>query len=251
MSATSKRASRISTPPFHRDAPRSVFAHLYGAVVAAVLAATRLCAAAHRAQRRWCGNDPRSRHRRSDDPERAGCDGRCAWSWASCARPAAPAATARTRVPSHRRLRWRIHSHVLGHVPPNAVRALSTGHASGDVHAPTVVRAPSAGATSSVVTKATAGDEPPYILSARVTPSTVSSGTTVSAWLSTTHGVVAVTAYAGGSSLALHRIAAGQFAVATTLPPLPPYVSGIFPVTFVARDARGRTTQTAVNVSVR
>ena len=99
--------------------------------------------------------------------------------------------------------------------------------------------------------KPAAVDAPPFILSARVTPSTVRSGTTVSAWLNTTPGVVAVTAYAAGSSLVLHRIAAGQFAVATTLPPLPPYVSGVFPVTFVARDARGRSTQAAVNVTVR
>jgi hypothetical protein len=91
----------------------------------------------------------------------------------------------------------------------------------------------------------------PQILSASVSPVVVRPGTVVHATVRTTRGVVAVVAHAGGVALAVPRIAPGLFAGSTTIPPLPPFVHGNYLVTFVARDARGASTQSAVGVSVR
>ena len=79
----------------------------------------------------------------------------------------------------------------------------------------------------------------------------VGSGTVVHAVVRTTPGVVSVIAFAGGASLPVPRVADGRFEGSTTLPPLPPFVHGSYGVTFVARDARGLTTQSAVGVRVR
>jgi hypothetical protein len=91
----------------------------------------------------------------------------------------------------------------------------------------------------------------PQILGASVSPTVVGSGSTVSAVVRTTPGVVSVVAYAGGTSMAVPRVGSGRFAGSTTLPPLPSFAHGSYAVTFVARDARGRTTQSAVGVTVR
>ncbi|HEX3463905.1 MAG TPA: hypothetical protein VHS78_07660 [Candidatus Elarobacter sp.] len=91
----------------------------------------------------------------------------------------------------------------------------------------------------------------PQILGASVSPTVVRSGTTVSATVRTTPGVVSVVAVAGGASMAVPRVGPGLFAGSTTLPPLPPFAHGSYAVTFVARDARGATTQSAVGVTVR
>jgi hypothetical protein len=95
-----------------------------------------------------------------------------------------------------------------------------------------------------------AADPRPYILSASVSPAVVSSGTTVSADVRTTAGVASVVAYAGGTSMAVPRVGIGRFAGSTTLPDLPSFVHGVFPVTFVAHDRSGRSTQTAISVTV-
>jgi hypothetical protein len=92
---------------------------------------------------------------------------------------------------------------------------------------------------------------PPEILGASVSPSVVRSGTVVRATVRTTAGVVSVVAHAGGVAIAVPRVGPGLFAGSTTIPPLPPFVHGSYPVTFVARDARGASTQSAVGVSVR
>ncbi len=92
---------------------------------------------------------------------------------------------------------------------------------------------------------------PPQILSAVVTPAVVGSGSVVSARVRTTPGVVSVVAHAAGSSIGVPRVGMGLFAGSTTLPPLPPFARGTYPVTFVARDSRGLTTQSAVSVRVR
>jgi hypothetical protein len=91
----------------------------------------------------------------------------------------------------------------------------------------------------------------PQILGASVSPAVVRSGTVVSATVRTTPGVVAVVAHAGGVAIPVPRVGPGLFAGSTTIPPLPPFVHGSYPVTFVARDARGASTQSAVGVSVR
>jgi hypothetical protein len=91
----------------------------------------------------------------------------------------------------------------------------------------------------------------PQILGASVSPSVVRSGTVVHATVRTTRGVVTVVAHAGGVAIAVPQIGPGLFAGSTTIPPLPPFVHGSYPVTFVARDARGASTQSAVGVSVR
>ena len=49
----------------------------------------------------------------------------------------------------------------------------------------------------------------------------------------------------------VQQVGPGRFAGSTTIPPLPPFVHRSYPVTFVARDARGTSTQSAVGVSVR
>jgi hypothetical protein len=91
----------------------------------------------------------------------------------------------------------------------------------------------------------------PQILGATVSPSVVRSGTVVHATVRTTAGVVAVVAHAGGAAIGVPRIAPGLFSGSTTIPPLPSFVHGSYPVTFVARDARGASTQSAVGVTVR
>jgi hypothetical protein len=91
----------------------------------------------------------------------------------------------------------------------------------------------------------------PQILGASVSPTVVGSGSTVSATVRTTPGVVSVVAYAGGTSMAVPRVGPGLFEGSTTLPPLPPFAHGSYAVTFVARDAGGRSTQSAVGVTVR
>ena len=91
----------------------------------------------------------------------------------------------------------------------------------------------------------------PQILSASVSPAVVGSGSVVSARVRTTLGVVSVVAHAAGTSMAVPRVGPGLFAGSTTLPPLPPFAHGSYAVTFVARDGRGLTTQSAVGVSVR
>ena len=67
----------------------------------------------------------------------------------------------------------------------------------------------------------------------------------------TTPGVVSVMAFAGGLSLPVPRVGPGCSAGSTTLPLLPPFARGSYPVTFVAHDARGACTQSAVSVTVR
>ena len=91
----------------------------------------------------------------------------------------------------------------------------------------------------------------PQILAASVSPSLVGSGSVVSARVRTTLGVVSVVAHAAGTSMPVPRVGPGLFAGSTTLPLLPPFARGSWAVTFVARDARGATTQSAVGVSVR
>jgi hypothetical protein len=91
----------------------------------------------------------------------------------------------------------------------------------------------------------------PQILGASVSPSVVRSGSVVHAVVHTTPGVVSVTAFAAGTSIAVPRVGTGLFAGSTTLPPLPPFAHGSYPVTFVAHDARGASTQSAVSVTVR
>ena len=92
---------------------------------------------------------------------------------------------------------------------------------------------------------------PPQILSAGVQPAVVGSGSVVSAVVRTTPGVVSVVAAAAGVSVPVPKVGAGLFEGSTTLPSLPPFASGRYAVTFIARDARGRTTQSAVGVTVR
>jgi hypothetical protein len=91
----------------------------------------------------------------------------------------------------------------------------------------------------------------PQILGASVSPAVVGSGSVVSATVTTTPGVVSVTAFAGGTSMPVPRVGPGLFRGSTTLPPLPPFAHGSYAVTFVARDARGLSTQSAVGVTVR
>ncbi len=91
----------------------------------------------------------------------------------------------------------------------------------------------------------------PQILAASVSPSVVGSGFVVRAVVSTTPDVVSVVAHAGGTAIAVPRVGPGRFAGSTTLPPLPPFARGGYAVTFVASDARGVTTQSAVGVTVR
>jgi hypothetical protein len=91
----------------------------------------------------------------------------------------------------------------------------------------------------------------PQILVASVSPMVVGSGSVVSARVRTTLGVVSVVVHAAGASLAVPRVGPGLFAGSTTLPPLPPFAHGTYAVTFVARDGRGATTQSAVGVRVR
>lgn len=91
----------------------------------------------------------------------------------------------------------------------------------------------------------------PQILGASVSPTVVGSGTVVHAVVRTTPGVVSVFAFAGGTSLPVPRVGPGLFEGSTTLPPLPPFARGTYAVTFVAHDASGRSTQSAVGVSVR
>jgi hypothetical protein len=91
----------------------------------------------------------------------------------------------------------------------------------------------------------------PAILGASVSPTVVHSGSVVGATVTTTPDVVSVTAFAGGTSLAVPRVGPGLFRGSTTLPPLPPFAHGGYAVTFVARDAHGATTQMAVGVTVR
>jgi hypothetical protein len=91
----------------------------------------------------------------------------------------------------------------------------------------------------------------PLILGASVSPAVVRSGTLVRATVRTTAGVVSVVAHAGGVALDVPRVGPGLFAGSTTIPALPPFVRGSYPVTFVARDARGASTQSAVGVTVR
>ncbi len=91
----------------------------------------------------------------------------------------------------------------------------------------------------------------PEILSASVSPSVVGSGTVVSATVRTTPGVVSVVAIAAGVSVTVPRVGNGLFAGSTTIPTLPSFAHGSYAVTFVARDARGAKTQSAVGVRVR
>jgi hypothetical protein len=62
---------------------------------------------------------------------------------------------------------------------------------------------------------------------------------------------VSVVASAGGVSMAVPRVGPGVFEGSTTIPSLPPFARGSYAVTFIARDARGARTQTAVGVLVR
>jgi hypothetical protein len=153
----------------------------------------------------------------------------CAFAIAGCAahttRGNAPAAASHTPT-TQRAQRSAV---VLPHATPRASTAARTAH---------------------IVLPAAATDPRPYILSANVSPAVVRSGTTVSAVVRTTPGVASVVAYAAGTSLPVPREGAGLFAGSTTLPELPAFVHGVFPVTFVARDRHGRTTQTAVSVRV-
>jgi hypothetical protein len=92
----------------------------------------------------------------------------------------------------------------------------------------------------------------PQILSIRLDPSEVSAGSTVRAYVRTTTQVVAVNAIAAGQTIPVPQVSLGAFATTTTLPPmLPPFVHGPVVVTFIARDARGRTTQAAADLTLR
>lgn len=92
---------------------------------------------------------------------------------------------------------------------------------------------------------------PPQILSAGVHPAVVGSGSVVSAVVRTTPGVVSVVVSGYGLSVPVPKVGTGLFEGSTTLPSLPPFARGNYAVTFIARDARGRTTQSAVGVTVR
>ena len=125
---------------------------------------------------------------------------------------------------------------------------LSAAHATvlpGRITGPRSMEVPRTGATPARAAVA------PQILGASVSPAVVRSGTVVHATVRTTAGVVAVVAHAGGVAIAVPQVAPGLFAGSTTIPPLPPFVHGSYPVTFVARDAHGVSTQSAVGVSVR
>ena len=105
--------------------------------------------------------------------------------------------------------------------------------------------------TNGAAAQAAAVRAVPHILAASVSPSVVGSGSVVRAVVSTPPDVVSVVAHAGGTAIAVPRVGPGRFAGSTTLPPLPPFARGGYAVTFVASDARGVTTQSAVGVTVR
>jgi hypothetical protein len=90
----------------------------------------------------------------------------------------------------------------------------------------------------------------PQILGATVSPDVVSTGTKVAATVRTTPEVVSVVAKVAGQSIAVPKIGVGRFAGTTTVPWIPPFFHGNYPVTFVAVNARGVSTQAAVNVHV-
>ena len=110
---------------------------------------------------------------------------------------------------------------------------------------------PHAPARSSPRAKPAQAPARPQILGASVSPAVVGSGTVVTAVVRTTPGVVSVTAFAGGLSMPVPRAGTGVFSGSTTLPQLPPFAHGSYAVTFVAHDARGASTQSAVSVTVR
>jgi hypothetical protein len=116
---------------------------------------------------------------------------------------------------------------------------------------PTGAAQPHAPAQASPRASRTRAPAQPRILGASVSPAVVGSGTVVSAVVRTTPGVVRVTAFAGGLSMPVPRVGTGVFSGSTKLPPLPPFAHGSYPVTFVAHDARGASTQSAVSVTVR
>ena len=131
---------------------------------------------------------------------------------------------------------------------PATTRAPKTVAVTAASAAPRVLPAPVAHVRS---TRRPAAPVMPQILGASVSPTVVGSGSFVSAVVRTTPGVVSVVAYAGGTSMAVPRVGSGRFEGSTTLPPLPSFAHGSYAVTFVARDDRGRTTQSAVGVTVR
>jgi hypothetical protein len=90
----------------------------------------------------------------------------------------------------------------------------------------------------------------PQILGATISPDNVSSGTKVAATVRTTPEVVSVVAKVAGQSIAVPKIGVGRFAGTTTVPWIPPFFHGNYPVTFVAVNARGVSTQAAVKVHV-
>lgn len=90
----------------------------------------------------------------------------------------------------------------------------------------------------------------PQILGVELSPRNVHTGVQVSARVRTTLEVDRVEAKLPGRSMQLDRIGPGLFAGSIRLPWLPPFVRGARDVTFVARTAAGRWTQSAVSVTV-
>ncbi|HTJ28797.1 MAG TPA: hypothetical protein VMA36_21765 [Candidatus Limnocylindria bacterium] len=90
----------------------------------------------------------------------------------------------------------------------------------------------------------------PQILGATLSPNVVSTGTKVAATVRTTPEVVSVVAKIAGQTIPVPKVGVGRFAGSTTVPLIPPFFHGTYPVTFVAVNARGVSTQAAVNVIV-
>ncbi|HYW55044.1 MAG TPA: hypothetical protein VE826_13815 [Dongiaceae bacterium] len=175
----------------------------------------------------------------------------------ACARPAptrSASETTRANVPAAAPS-----ARTAAPATPSAAPSAAAGHAGPvPLRTPRTAAPPHAaaaavprGAARHATAAAHAAPVMPQILGASVSPTVVGSGTVVSATVTTTPGVVSVTAFAGGTSMPVPRVGPGLFRGSTTLPPLPPFAHGSYAVTFVARDARGLSTQSAVGVTVR
>ena len=91
----------------------------------------------------------------------------------------------------------------------------------------------------------------PVIYSVVVSPSDVGAGDTVVGSVTTSSNVASVVATVAGVSAGLPRVAVGRFALAYKMPDfIPPFYHGTYPVTVVARNADGVSTQRVVELTL-
>jgi len=94
-------------------------------------------------------------------------------------------------------------------------------------------------------------DAPPRIIALHLSNEVVSGGQTITGEVVTTSNVASVEARIANFSIGVPRVAIGRFSLSYVVPNVPFFLHNTYPLTLVARNARGAQATRVVPITVR